>query len=307
MKWKKLGRVHFTKNSKSHWAYSHDHVPTVDVVGNVFKVYVAHFDDSGVKRIGLVELNANNPVEILRVADEPVLDVGEPGTFDDSGVVPSYVYTHSDGTKYLYYFGWQLLVKTARYLFAGLAVSIDGGNTFKRHQQTPILERLNSEKFLRSTMSILKEDELYRCWYGSSNKIIDIHGHLVPSYNIRHTTSKDGIVWEASKACLRFKDPKEFALIRPWVIKESGLYKMFYSVRKIDEGYSLGYAESGDGHIWQRKDSEIGIGVSKFGWDSEMVCFTSIADHGGNRYMFYNGNNYGESGFGAAILEKGGN
>jgi hypothetical protein len=302
MKWEKLGRVHFTDNPKNFWAYSHDHVPTVDVVGDVFKVYVAHFDVNGIKRIGLVELDANEPTKVLNVASNPVLDIGKPGTFDDAGVVPSYIYTHSNGTKYLYYFGWQLLVKTQRYLLAGLAVSFDGGVSFERYQQTPILERLDGERFLRSTMSVLKDDGFYKCWYAASNEIIDIHGYPVPSYNIRYTRSLDGINWLKGAQCMQFEDPEEFALVRPWVIKEDGIYKMFYSVRKIDKGYSIGYAESSDGFHWERKDADVGINVSESGWDSEMICFASIADYKGTRYMFYNGNNYGETGFGVAVL-----
>jgi len=304
MKWQKLGRVHFTKNSKDHWAYSHDHVPTVDVVGDTFRVYVAHFDVDNVKRIGMIELDAQNPTEILNVSDSPVLDIGVPGTFDDAGVVPSYIHTHKDGTKFLYYFGWQLLHKTSRYLLAGLAVSHDGGITFERYQQTPILERLTTERFLRSTTSVLEERGVYKCWYGASNEIIDIHGHPVPTYNIHYTTSNDGIHWAAGTSCMSFKDPEEFALIRPWVIKEDNLYKMFYSVRKIDKGYNMGYAESVDGMKWLRKDDIVGISRSNSGWDSEMICFSSVVDYKGQRYMFYNGNNYGESGFGVAFLKE---
>ena len=67
--------------------------------------------------------------------------------------------------------------------------------------------------------------------------------------------------------------------------------------------YRLGYAEWIDG-IWIRRDDQVGLFASKEGWDSEMVCFPCIVDACGKRYMFYNGNNYGETGFGYAILES---
>uniref|UniRef100_A0A6M3K9J3 Glycosyl hydrolase n=1 Tax=viral metagenome TaxID=1070528 RepID=A0A6M3K9J3_9ZZZZ len=303
MKWNKLGRVHYTHND-SYWAYSHDFVPTVDIVDNIFKVYVGHFDTNGVKRVGLIELNADNPIEIIRVSDKPILDIGEPGTFDDSGVMPSHIYTHPNSIKHLYYFGWQLLVRISRYVFTGLAISIDGGKTFKRYQQTPILDRLPFERFIRSAPFVLKDGDIYRCWYSSSNNLLDIHGHLVPSYDIRHATSLDGIVWGEGTVCIKIENPEEFAMTRPCVIKEDNIYKMFYSIRKIDKGYRMGYAESNNGLDWIRKDNEVGIDISQSGWDSEMVCFPSIVDYRDNRYMFYNGNNYGESGFGVAVLEK---
>ena len=35
-----------------------------------------------------------------------------------------------------------------------------------------------------------------------------------------------------------------------------------------------------------------------------MVCYPYVFDHAGNRYMLYNGNGYGRTGFGMAILER---
>ena len=60
---------------------------------------------------------------------QPVLGLGELGAFDDSGVTSSCLVTH-DGRKYLYYTGWTRGVTVPFYLFAGLAISSDGGQTF---------------------------------------------------------------------------------------------------------------------------------------------------------------------------------
>ena len=79
---------------------------------------------------------------------------------------------------------------------------------------------------------------------------------------------------------------------------------MWYSIRSLSKGYRLGYAESEDGVNWRRKDNEIGIDVSDNGWDSEMICFPAIIDVNSERYLFYNGNNYGETGFGYAVLDE---
>ena len=77
---------------------------------------------------------------------------------------------------------------------------------------------------------------------------------------------------------------------------------MWYSYR--GETYRIGYAESPDGIVWQRKDDEVGLDVSISGWDSEMIEYSFIFDHKGDRYMLYNGNDYGKSGMGLAILEQ---
>jgi hypothetical protein len=45
-----------------------------------------------------------------------------------------------------------------------------------------------------------------------------------------------------------------------------------------------------------------GIGLSTEGWDSEMIEYPFVFDHNGDRYMLYNGNGYGKTGFGLAVL-----
>lgn len=66
----------------------------------------------------------------------------------------------------------------------------------------------------------------------------------------------------------------------------------------------MGYAESDDGMNWVRKDEEIGLDVSDQGWDDQAVCYAAVVDLGGQEYMFYNGNGFGETGFGVAVREE---
>ena len=47
-----------------------------------------------------------------------------------------------------------------------------------------------------------------------------------------------------------------------------------------------------------------GIDVSSSGWDDEMVCYPYVFNHNGKRYMLYNGNGHGRTGFGLAVLEE---
>jgi len=86
---------------------------------------------------------------------------------------------------------------------------------------------------------------------------------------------------------------------------------MLYSYRSIDsyrtdpkQGYRLGYAESLDGIHWIRKDNEVGIARSKEGWDSEMIEYCHVFRHDDKIYLFYNGNGFGKSGFGYAVLDE---
>ena len=65
------------------------------------------------------------------------------------------------------------------------------------------------------------------------------------------------------------------------------------------------YAESKDGISWERKDDKVGIDVSESGWDSEMICYPFVFEHKGQKYLLYNGNGYGKTGLGYAVLEEG--
>jgi hypothetical protein len=140
-------------------------------------------------------------------------------------------------------------------------------------------------------------------WYVSGLGWITLGETKYPTYVIRYAESADGVVWSADNpVCFNFKDDKEFGFGRPWVIKEKGIYKMWYSIRSRSSPYRIGYAESKNGVDWTRKDEETGIDVSEHGWDSEMICFPCIIRIGETKYMFYNGNQHGKTGFGLAEL-----
>ena len=47
------------------------------------------------------------------------------------------------------------------------------------------------------------------------------------------------------------------------------------------------------------------IDVSPTGWDAEMICYPAVINVKGKTYLFYNGNNNGETGFGVAELING--
>ena len=71
-----------------------------------------------------------------------------------------------------------------------------------------------------------------------------------------------------------------------------------------DRTYRIGYAWSKDLTDWERNDGKAGIDISKEGWDSESICYPFVVEHKSKRYMLYNGNEYGKTGFGYAVLEE---
>jgi hypothetical protein len=100
--------------------------------------------------------------------------------------------------------------------------------------------------------------------------------------------------------CIDYASNEEHAIARPHVIKDGERYRMWYSHRGAD--HRLGYAESSDGLTWNRRDDEVGIAPSDSGWDAQMVAYPCVFRHAGRLYMLYNGNDYGRTGVGLAVL-----
>lgn len=301
MKWEKKGLI-YGPSGDSWWAerWALQPTPILRPDGSV-RVFVGFRTLEGISRVGFVDLDAENPSKILRVSKEPALDIGAPGTFDENGVVPCAV-VERDGRLHLYYAGYQLGQKVKFYVFSGLAVSEDGGQTFRRVSQVPICDRNDRELFFRVVHSIMPENGIWRVWYGGGNSYAVKDGKQFPMYNIRYTESKDGRrLDENYRVCIDMEGD-EYRVGRPYVVKTGDLYRMFYSAGTIERGYRLAYAESADGIAWTRRDEEVGIDVSASGWDSEMQAYPSLVTHGAKTYLFYNGNDYGREGFGYAEL-----
>jgi predicted GH43/DUF377 family glycosyl hydrolase len=304
MRWKKMGLI-YGPNGKYPWAKYSALQPTPCLISDdIIRVYVGFRDANGISRVGFVDLDVNNPSKVLKVSEKPALDIGNPGTFDENGVVPCAI-AKREGKLYLYYAGYQLGQKVKFYAFCGLAISEDGGDSFIRYSCVPILDRTDNELFFRVIHSIMFENDMWKAWYGGGSKFIEEKDKKLPVYDIRYFESKDGINFEKiGKLCIEVKGGDEHRVGRPYVIKDGTIYKMFYGVGTKSKGFRLGYAESKDGINWQKKNEEVGIDVSGDGWDSQMISYPSIVKYKDKVYMFYNGNNYGYDGFGYAILEE---
>lgn len=303
MRWRKLGLVHAPGGEKW-WARSHAYLPTAEVRENErIRVYFSGLDEDSYGRIGFVDLAWDDPTRVVEESTEPVLDLGQPGAFDDSGVSPCCSLAHGTERR-LYYFGWQRLQRVPYLLFAGLAESSDGGESYARHQGTPVLDRTPDEQFVRSACTVIQDGNGYRMWYVSATHWTEWDGRAMPEYLIRSARSDDGVAWRAElrpSICAASED--EFGFGRPWVVRDAGMYRMWYSIRSRSRPYRIGYAESLDGERWTRRDDMAGIAASASGWDSEMICFPCVVDVGPRRLMFYNGNGHGRTGFGVAELE----
>jgi hypothetical protein len=117
-------------------------------------------------------------------------------------------------------------------------------------------------------------------------------------YLIKYGTSQDGIRWRRDNVIsIDFADPTEFAICRPAVYFDGSIYHMWYCSR--GEQYRLGYAVSGNGESWTRKDDAFKLEGSEE-WDSLSQCYPSVFRAEDALYMLYCGNEYGRAGLGLA-------
>jgi len=223
--------------------------------------------------------------------------------------MPQYV-CENKGQIWLYYSGWNRRVEVPYSNWTGLAVSEDGGFTFKRMFPGPIIDRTPEEVFSATGAYVVRENGTWHMWYASGVDWIEINEKLEEYYVIKHASSNDGINWNRDNSKL-LPSKKDFEPThRPSVIKLGEAYHMWFCYRGLEDfrdggnSYRIGYAGSRDMKTWERDDEKAGIDVSKEGWDSRMIAYPYVVETKNHTYMFYNGNGFGASGFGYAVLDQ---
>jgi hypothetical protein len=305
MKWRKLGVVWNTPG-REWWSRSHAMGPTPVVINDdAIRLFLTTLDEQGRGRPIYVDVSAHNPMQVLRVSDHPLMDVGEPGTFDDNGLMAISFVQAGAGELRMYYAGFELCKHIRYRIFTGLAISKDGGETFERASRTPVLDRTSQELFFRGGPFALVDEGIFRLWYVAGSEWTSLNGKAMPVYDLRYQESKDGIHWaDEGQLSMAITGADEHGFGRPWVVKRGPRdFQMFYSIRRRSyAAYRLGYAESSDGIHWTRKDEEMGLDVSPGEFDSDAIMYSAVVQVHGKTYCFYNGNNFGQTGFGVAEL-----
>jgi hypothetical protein len=299
--WRRLGLLGNPAGSTD-WAVTHAALPVVDrVAPGEWNLYVSSRDADGRGRIGRCRMRLAPTPALSPLEPEPVLDLGTLGAFDDNGVTISSIVT-AGGAKYLYYTGWSLGVTVPFYLFVGLAISRDGGQTFARVSDAPVLPRGPGDPYLTASPSVLVDEGVWRMWYVSGSRWERVESGVRHYYNIRYSESRDGVQWQRpARIAIDYGHPGEHAFGRPCVVRDADAYRMWYCHR--GDRYRIGGAESADGMTWRRRDDDMGFTASGSGWESEMVAYPWIFDWQDRRYMLYNGNDYGRTGIGLAQWE----
>jgi predicted GH43/DUF377 family glycosyl hydrolase len=295
------------------WAQSPQPVVLDDVVRVYFSTRSLEADGMYVSHMVYVDLSKDMR-EVLRVASAPVLAPGGLGTFDEHGIFPMQVVQHGDQLLG-YTCGWSRRVSVSVETGIGLAISIDGGESFERIGPGPILAASPLEPFLVGDAHVRVIGETFHMWYIFGTEWAVYPGNDVPdrTYKIGHAVSADGINWSKDEGVAIIADvlgPRESQAL-PSVIEIDGIHHMFFCYRHSDDfrtgagrGYRIGHAWSTDLRSWRRDDAMLGLQGTAGEWDSDMQCYPNVIEVDGSIYLLYNGNRFGRDGFGVAVLER---
>lgn len=267
------------------------------------RLFVTFCDADNRGRLGFVDVNPSNPAEIIDYSKKPLLELGAVGRFDENGVVSTAI-LEEDNKIYLYYCGFQKHVNYPYSSLAGVAVSYDRGQTFVRIRETPLLERIDGEMFIRTGVGIYKFGDIYRLYYASGNEWINLNGKIVPRYSFKYIESDTPIRFEGKGNDLFPLENDEYGMTTPQIFRTDNGYDMIYSIRTVSEGYRMGYASSEDGVHFTRNDGVMDIKRPNDQFDSEMICYGKCFKYNERTYLFYCGNHYGMDGIGWAELNK---
>jgi hypothetical protein len=277
---------------------SHASNPTAELLGDGrLRVYFSTRDKLNRSHVAAAVFELSPRPNLVHLEPAPLVEPGPPGSFDDSGASMGCMAV-SGARLHLYYLGWNLGVTVPWRNSIGLAVSSDGGRSFEKASPAPVMDRNAVDPYSISYPWVLREKRLWRMWYGSNLRWGSNQRDM--DHVIKYAESEDGLSWRREgKVAIPLTGPGEFALARPCVLESEGRYRMWFTHR--GDRYRLGCARSSDGISWTRDPSPDVPEASPSGWDSEMVTYPCVFELGGARYMLYNGNGYGRTGFGIAV------
>lgn len=319
MKWNKLGKIfdptqYNLPNNCSQFAQS----PQALVFDDFVRIYFSTRAVDGnngkyLSHIAYVDMRKNLR-DIISISDKTVIPLGELGCFDEHGIFPMNVLRYGNRI-YGYTCGWSRRVSVSVDTAIGLAFSNDGGCTFQRAGNGPVLAASLNEPYLVGDGFVKIINDVFHMWYifGTGWKKFSQDSAPDRTYKIGHAISNDGITWvkEEGRQIISDRLGIDESQALPSVINLNGRHHMFFCYRQSFDfrknstrGYRIGHAWTDDLINWTRNDDDPLLETTPNDWDSAMLCYPHVFECDGKVYLLYNGNEFGRYGFGAAELER---
>lgn len=302
MKWEKLGLLYCPEKNNLHpQLKTHAANPlSILLYDDVYRIFFNGRNILNQSSIGAVDIDIVQR-KIIKTYDKPFFIYGPKGSFYSDGVSLGNCYCVND-VRYMLFMGWQNSETNHWHGEIGRLL-VNADLTLALDCTTSYLGLSLYDPISLSYPYVLKENTgKYSIWYGSTRTWDAGNSEML--HVIQHASSTNGHNWENFDLAIPYVLGKAQAFSRPCVLySEMKKYEMWFSYRgNSNQKYRIGYATSIDNQQWILKLDSVGIDVSIDGWDSEMIEYPFVFDHGNTRYMLYNGNNYGKTGFGLAKL-----
>ncbi len=302
IKWNKVGLVFNPQNTGLPWMVHHAYSPVViQLKDSIWRCFFAGRNSENRASIGYFDIDLIN-FNVIRFSNAPVLSLGDIGTFDCDGLIPSCAIEIGENI-FLYYSGWTRGWKEPLFRTSiGLAVSHDRGETFEKYSKAPIFDWSEEDPISVICPCVFWNGKEYVMIYSSTEKWEIMDGNYYSWYFAKYATSMDAIHWNRNNRIALPKKDGENHIGRISILSSEGGFEGWYGYTKEDNGqYRIGYGTSVDGKEWMRQDESVGIKPSIDGWDSEAQAYPYVIKWNGHKYMFYNGNHFGYNGIGVAI------
>lgn len=298
--WKKLGQLYVPKASVQHpKLISHAANPLpVHMTGDVYRIFFSGRDEQNRSSVGAVDVDIVQR-KVLKEHAQTFFTHGSASSFYSDGVSIGNCY-EANGVRYMLFMGWQN--PSAAHWRGDIGrLIVSPEFTLELDSQKPFMGVDQVDPISLSYPWVLERlSGGFDMWYGSTETWDAGNGEML--HVIKHATSENGESWKRTGISLPYEIGRAQAFSRPTVLfdQERG-YEMWFSYRSgTGEKYRIGYVKSSDGSNWSWYN-EGGLTTSSSGWDSEMVEYPYVFVHKGERYMLYNGNSYGITGFGLAV------
>ena len=305
LSWKKLGLIFDPNAAPRHpKLISHAANPlAVHLADDVYRIFYSGRDAQNRSSVGAVDIDIVQH-RIVQDHYEPCFTYGPQDSFYADGVSIGNCYRALDGQRFILFMGWQNPEDSHwRGDVGRLRLNDDFTLTLDPHM--PFMGIDDADPTSLSYPWVHQAGpQNYQMWYGSTRCWNSGNGEMLHVLN--YATSSDGHNWDRKGLSVPYEIGTAQAFSRPTVAKHpNGGLEMWFSYRGAPgPAYRIGYARARDGETWIRMQGRSGIEVADQGWDSNMIEYPFVFDHGNARYMLYNGNGHGRSGFGLAILHR---
>lgn len=316
LQWKRQNKI-FDPKDFSEWQNTHGQVPFYINIKGKEKIFFTSrppvgADGAYVSHIHSVDIPAGSEaITVGKLNTEPLLPLGEWGSFDQFGTMPCSVVNHPTKDEvWMYYVGWSRKQFVPYDCAIGLAISHDGGNTFTKVSDGPLMGATIEDPFVLGCPRVYLFNNKWYMFYLAGIKWLDFNGRKEALYKLKLAKSDDGINWQRNDKFIMPEVYENECQTCATVFERNGLYHMYFTYRHAvdfrnpERGYRIGYAYSSDLENWERNDELGNFTVSGSGWDAEMVCYPNVSKIGDKYVMMYCGNSFGKEGFGYAVLEQ---